>query len=47
MGFSAQAPKRYSNPTPLKTLKPSALKEAWVIVHKAHTDIPMLNPQKH
>jgi len=47
MEVSAHASNRYSNAPPLKTLKPSAYKEAWVLVHRHQTDIPTLQFQKN
>ena len=46
MGVSAHTSNRYSNAPSSKTLKPSACKEAWVLVHTIQTDIPMLHLQK-
>ena len=47
MGASTHASNVYSNSPPSKTLKPSAWKEACVLVHTLPTDIPMLHLQKH
>ena len=47
MGVSAHTSNIYSNASPLKTLKLSAWRKAWVLAHMHQIDITMLHLQKH
>ena len=47
MCVSAHAKNRYSNAPASVTLKTSARKRTWVLVHTNQTDIPMLHLQQH